>query len=122
MIPSPQPPVPPLSSNAGALSNKRFEFPGYSPRFRPNKLGAPQLFGVLRCQKRTAAVSGSRSRALGERGASGGHPPAEAMVFTEDDAFRLCAEDPKVIGRQNQRRYKEVWLAFCKWIVERFDK
>jgi hypothetical protein len=44
------------------------------------------------------------------------------MVFTEDDAFRLCAEDPKVIGRQNQRRYKEVWLAFCKWIVERFDK
>ena len=32
-------------SNAGALSNKRFEFPGYSPCFRPNKLGRLSFWG-----------------------------------------------------------------------------
>ncbi|KAJ1494838.1 hypothetical protein T484DRAFT_2016860 [Baffinella frigidus] len=44
------------------------------------------------------------------------------MAITEDEVFGQCADDPKLIGRQTQRRYKEVWLAYCKWIVERFDK
>jgi len=121
MIPSPQPPVPPLSPTRVLSPTNGLSSQVTHPAFVPTNWGA-SAFGVLRCQKLTAAVSGSRSRASGERGESGGHSPAEAMVFTEDDAFRLCAEDPKVIGRQNQRRYKEVWLAFCKWIVERFDK
>ena len=68
------------------------------------------------------------------------------MVYTEADVFKEAAADRKRLVKWDARKYKEVrrevpafspaaetrvvtltmrtqvWLAFCKWIVERFDK
>eukprot|EP00961_Rhodomonas_salina_P038978 523994-Rhodomonas_salina.1 len=44
------------------------------------------------------------------------------MPLTEADIFNACATDKKRLTRWDERKYKEVWLAFCKWIVERFER
>jgi hypothetical protein len=44
------------------------------------------------------------------------------MVYTEEDVFRDCAKNRKQLVRVEERVYKAVWLALCKWIVELFEK
>ena len=42
------------------------------------------------------------------------------MAYTEDDAFADCTKDTK--NKTDPRKCKEIWLAFCKWIIEIFEK
>ncbi len=44
------------------------------------------------------------------------------MTYTEEDLFKDCAKNKKQLVRVEERVYKAVWLALCKWIVEVFDK
>ena len=42
------------------------------------------------------------------------------MTYTEHDVFVDCTKDSNY--KEESGTYKEIWLAFCKWIIELFEK
>ena len=44
------------------------------------------------------------------------------MVYTEENLFADCAKEKANQLKSDAKTYKAVWVAFCKWIVETFEK
>jgi hypothetical protein len=42
------------------------------------------------------------------------------MVYTEENVFADCTKDCK--GSIDHKKHKDIWLAFCKWVIDVFER